>query len=595
MKSAVFSASGIPAVGDVPWGTHFCQFYRTRDDLVATLIPYFTAGLRNNEYCMWITSDPLPADDAKAEMLRLMPDFGEYLEKGQIEIHDHRQWYTPGESFSADRVLQQWTEKEQRAIDRGFGGVRLTGNTFWLERAIWNDFMSYEETVNRNFEKFRMIALCTYSLDTCTAEDILAVVRTHQFALSRRDGEWELIENSALKAAKEELRKLNDELEQRVLDRTSKLEDALKSRDQFLAMLAHELRNPLAPLRNGLHIVQMPSATPAHRDSAVKTMERQVQHMGRMVDDLLDVSRITRGKIQIRKQRTDLAPLVRSTVEDHRRLVEEAGQTLRVTLPDHPVWVSADPTRVAQVLSNLLNNAIKFSERQGVISVDLTLDGSGKSADLKVRDTGIGIDASMLARLFEPFAQADNTLARSRGGLGLGLALVKGITQLHGGTVAAQSDGPGTGSTFAVQLPVAPAPDTTTPGDADADLAQGAGRRVLIIEDNADTAESLRLLLQLMGHNAAVAHTGETGIEAARRLKPDVVLCDIGLPGMDGYAVASHLRDDEAMSKAFLVAVTGYGQDDDQRRARDAGFDLHLTKPADPNAIERLLNTLGRP
>jgi PAS domain S-box-containing protein len=394
--------------------------------------------------------------------------------------------------------------------------------------------------------------------------------------------------------AEEALRRARDELEARVHERTAALSDAnarlaeaARRKDEFLAMLAHELRNPLAPVRNALQILLLAEEDARLRERARAMMERQVVHMARLVDDLLDVSRITRGKIQLRQERVDFARLVQTAAEDRRRTLEDAGVALRVDVPDEPVWVTGDPTRLTQVVGNLLDNAAKFTDRGGRAEVAVARDAAARRAVLTVRDTGIGIDAAMLANLFDPFAQADRSLERTRGGLGLGLALVKGLAELHGGEVAAHSEGPGRGTEFTVRLPLA---DGAAAGGRAPGAPGRAGRlRVLVIEDGADAAESLRMLLDLMGHEALVARSGLEGVRAAAAVRPDVVLCDLGLPGLDGYGVARALRADPATAGARLIAVSGYGRDDDVRRALEAGFEQHLTKPVEPGLLRSLL------
>jgi PAS domain S-box-containing protein len=368
------------------------------------------------------------------------------------------------------------------------------------------------------------------------------------------------------------------------------LREADRRKDEFLAMLAHELRNPLAPIRNATQVIKLIGPADPNLAKARDMIDRQVAHVARLVDDLLDVSRITRGKILLRKERLHLVPLVRAAVEDHRALLEGTGLTLSVELPAGPLWVEGDPTRLAQVVGNLLHNANKFTDAGGHVAVRLAAETN--EAVLSVRDTGIGMGEDILARLFEPFSQADRSLDRSRGGLGLGLALVKGLAELHGGGVRAASAGPGKGSEFTVRIPLSRrAGRVIAPGGAG---APGRPLRVLVIEDHLDAAESLRMLLQLSGHEVAVAHAGKIGLELARSFRPDVVLCDIGLPGgMDGYAVAAAVRRDPELATLPLIALSGYGQEEDQRRARQAGFDRHLTKPVDPRLLEQLLGNIA--
>jgi two-component system CheB/CheR fusion protein len=368
------------------------------------------------------------------------------------------------------------------------------------------------------------------------------------------------------------------------------LDQAAQRKDEFLAMLGHELRNPLAPIRNCLQVLAMPNASEAQVERARATIERQVHHLTRLVDDLLDVSRISQGKILLRKEHLDLVALVRSTLEDHRGALVAAGLDLDVSLPEQPLWVSGDPTRLAQAVGNVLHNAGKFTDRGGRVAVLLGKEGS--EAVLAVRDTGIGIEPEVLTQLFEPFSQAPPGLDRSRGGLGLGLALVRRLVALHGGLVEAASEGLGRGAEVRLRLPLDESQPAAAP--APAAPAERRARRCLIIEDNLDAAESMALLLQLEGHAVELAADGAQGIARARQARPDIVMCDIGLPGgLDGYAVARALRADPQLAGTFLVALTGYGQVEDQRRAREAGFDVHLTKPADFAVLRRIIADLA--
>jgi PAS domain S-box-containing protein len=378
-----------------------------------------------------------------------------------------------------------------------------------------------------------------------------------------------------------------------VLDLTAlrRAEDALREagrrKDEFLAVLAHELRNPLAPIRNAVHMLRLIDPRDQRVRQARDMIERQVAHMTRLIDDLLDVSRIARGQVLLKKERCDLTVIVRQTVEDYRALLESGSLELILELPDQPVWITGDSTRLAQSVSNLLHNATKFTPPGGRVTVQVTEVNA--QARVSVRDTGIGLDAVMLKRIFAPFAQADQGLARSRGGLGLGLALVRGLVELHGGTVRGESEGIGLGAAFTLNLP------TTVEKHAPHDDSRPRSKsapcrlRVLLVEDNRDTAVSLKMLLEMFGHEVATAYSGRAGVEAARGFHPDTVLCDLGLPEMDGYEVARALRADPATAGVRLIAVSGYGQEEDRQRSREAGFDDHLVKPADPDVIALLL------
>jgi PAS domain S-box-containing protein len=366
------------------------------------------------------------------------------------------------------------------------------------------------------------------------------------------------------------------------------LKEADRQKNDWIAMLAHELRNPLAPIRNALHIMKMPGVNGGTVERARQMTERQVDHMVRLVDDLLDVSRIIRGRIELRKEPVELAVVVARAVETAQPIFDARGQELITSVPAEPVRLEGDPTRLAQVLSNLLNNAAKFSERPGRIW--LTADRQGAEAVLRVRDEGVGIRAELLPHVFEVFTQGDRSLERSQGGLGLGLTVVRKLVELHGGTVTAHSEGPGKGSEFVVRLPGVL--DTSAPAAAEA--APGAGRaararRVLVVDDNADAADSLAQLLRMQGHDVRVAYNGPEALAAAEEYRPEVVVLDIGLPGMSGYEVAGRLRQNPKFGRTLLVAVTGYGQQSDRRKSHDAGFDEHLVKPVDPHALQQAL------
>jgi PAS domain S-box-containing protein len=367
------------------------------------------------------------------------------------------------------------------------------------------------------------------------------------------------------------------------------LREADRRKDEFLAILSHELRNPLAPIRNSVYLLTRADPAGPQAARARQVIDRQTQHLTRLVDDLLDVTRISRGKIELQRVRLDLRDVVRKTADDVRSMFEQSGVELRLEHAAGPLWVDADPTRVAQVVGNLLHNAMKFTPHGGKVVVYAgPADGR---AEVIVRDTGIGLDPAELNTLFEPFAQADRTLARSQGGLGLGLALVRGLVQQHGGQVSAHSEGAGRGAEFRVSLPLAPADPAASERAA---VGAGAPRaRVLIIEDNPDAAQSLAEVLQLRGHDVRIAHDGRSGITAAAALVPDVVLCDIGLPDIDGYAVARALRANGALRDTRLVAVSGYAQPEDQERAREAGFVAYLAKPPHLDKLDELFPARG--
>lgn len=392
------------------------------------------------------------------------------------------------------------------------------------------------------------------------------------------------------KALEDSNRALQLEMAERRSAETA-LRAADQRKDEFLATLAHELRNPLAPLRTSLEILHKAGDDPQALRSAREVMERQLRQLVRLVNDLLDISRITTGKLTLKKESIELAEVIGSAVEAARPLIEQRGHRLDIALPPAPVLLAADFTRLAQVFMNLLNNAAKFTDPGGTIS--LSAEREGGDVVVTVRDTGIGIGADMLPRVFEMFAQADRSLERAQAGLGVGLTLVKHLAELHGGSVSVHSDGAGRGSTFVVRLPAGaqlPAPRT-------APVAPGAlpvrGRRVLLADDNEDFVDSLALLLRESGHEVKVAHDGQAALAAAAEFMPEFAFLDIGLPQLNGYELARALAAAPATRDIVLVAVTGWGQESDRQRARDAGFVEHLVKPVAVEAIAQILQKHG--
>ena len=368
------------------------------------------------------------------------------------------------------------------------------------------------------------------------------------------------------------------------------LQAADRRKDEFLATLAHELRNPLAPIRNAVQVLKAKGTVDPDAGWVPEVVERQLQHMSRLLEDLLDVSRIAHDKLELRKQPVELADVVRTAIETSRPLLDEAGHELRVSLPPGPVHLEADPVRLAQVFSNLVGNAAKYTRPGGHIGLSGTLRGD--ELVVSVTDDGIGISAEMLPRVFDIFSQAERALERSQGGLGVGLSLVRGLLELHGGRVEARSDGPGKGSEFIVRLPVrSPRARAGAPAPAPA-AAAGTARRLLIVDDLRDSADSLAMLMRIMGHEVTTAYDGDEAIARAGELRPDAVVLDIGMPKPNGFDVCRHIRAQPWGKMTLLVALTGWGREDDRRHTEDAGFDHHLVKPVDPHALVALLAAL---
>jgi two-component system CheB/CheR fusion protein len=372
-------------------------------------------------------------------------------------------------------------------------------------------------------------------------------------------------------------------------DAQRRLEEADRRKTEFLALLAHELRNPLGPIRHAVKILRAKEPSPSELDWATSIIDRQAEHMSRLVEDLLDVSRITRGTIVLRSERVDLATVVKSAIEGATAAINKSGHQLVVTLPAEPIYVDGDPTRLAQILTNLIDNAVKYTERGGRIIVTAARDG--QSAEIRVKDTGVGIAPELLPLIFDMFTQADLPSERSQGGLGVGLALVERLVKLHGGTVSARSEGLGMGSEFTIQLPLAVKAGTPLPRTEPSAAEQPSEGhcRALVVDDNEDSAESLALLLRTMGHDVRTAYNGADALSAAATFHPDIAIMDIGLPRMSGYEVAARLREEPWASNLVLVALTGWGQETHRRRSAESGFKHHLTKPVDLDVLQRIL------
>lgn len=373
------------------------------------------------------------------------------------------------------------------------------------------------------------------------------------------------------------------------------LRDADRRKDEFLATLAHELRNPLAPLRNSVQILKMSRVDSETLQQTRDMMERQVQHLVRLVDDLLDVSRVMRGKIELRREHIEMATIVARAVETATPFIEGPGHQLEISLPDESLRLYADPVRLVQVVGNLLTNAAKYSEANGHIWLRARREGN--EAVLSIKDTGIGIAPDMLPHVFELFVQADSATSKAQGGLGIGLTLVKNLVELHKGNVSARSEGLGKGAEFIVRLPLSfPEQNLMTSTDESETMPESliVSHRLLVVDDNYDAAMSLAILLRLMGHTVEVAHDGSAAVQIVRSSKPDLVFLDIGMPGMDGYEVARQIRGTPGLERTVLAALTGWGQQEDRRRTAEAGFDYHLVKPPEPELIQQLISGLPK-
>ena len=395
---------------------------------------------------------------------------------------------------------------------------------------------------------------------------------------------------AALRARRRQYQIRDQLIELRQADEALRLADRRK--DEFLATLAHELRNPLAPLRSALQIMELKGGQDAQQTRMIAMMDRQMTVMVRLIDDLLDVARISSGKVTLQRQRLDMRDVIQVAVEAANPAIAAVGHRLQIVEPDEPAFVMGDATRLAQVIGNLLNNSTKYTPPGGELRLIVMLEPD--TVVISVQDNGAGIPAAVVERVFDMFAQVNRTLDRAQGGLGIGLSLVRRLLDMHGGSIKATSAGVDCGSTFTIRLPRLVEPVAEPSDPIEVASPDGASRRlrILVVDDNRDAADMLALLLEAGGHEVQTAYDGATAIESALRHRPRVVFCDIGMPGMSGHEVATQLRTDGAHATAALVAVTGWGTDEDKRKAREAGFDFHLTKPVDPRAIEAVLDRL---
>jgi len=419
----------------------------------------------------------------------------------------------------------------------------------------------------------------------------------YEHRVRRRDGKWRVCSIRAVPVlnADQTIREwvgVHTDITERKQDEAklrqlaAEMSEADRRKDEFIATLAHELRNPLAPIRNGLQVIKLAGANDTV-EQARTMMERQLTQMVRLLDDLLDVNRISRGKIELRTERVEIRAVIDAAVETSRPLIEEAGHDLVVAMPDERIFVDGDATRLAQVVSNLLSNSAKYMHRGGHIRLTVRRDSEGVA--VSVADEGIGIPPAMLDMVFVMFTQVDRTLEKTSGGLGIGLSLVKGLVEMHGGTIEARSDGEGKGSEFVVQLPVAIEASKPPEVDIEESKTVKSSLRILVVDDNRDGANSLAMMLKIMGNDTRTAYDGQAGVDVAGEFRPDVILLDIGLPKLNGHEASRYIREQSWGKGVVLIAVTGWGQDEDRRRSQEAGFDHHMVKPVDPKVLMKMI------
>jgi signal transduction histidine kinase/ActR/RegA family two-component response regulator len=604
-------------IGRLRQGDHLCLIYDSAIEKLAALVPFLRTGLARGERSLFLGTLPSCRAIERTLVSEGIP-VGREIDRGALVLLSDRDSWLDRGRFDPNSFKDLLRRAEQQAMDDGFSGLRATWDVAWLlENVPGADlWIAFEAGLNAFLSGSRTSALCRYPRSRSAAALLEDVLRTHPLALighqvcpnafyeppemvvghSTPDErvDWMIAQVRRARVNEEKL----EDLSLRLAQKGAALERADRAKEELLAMLAHELRNPLGTISNAIQVLRLKGEGDETWHRAIDAAERQVLHQALLVDDLLEASRVTRGEVELHCEALDLAELVKETVEGYRETIRHARLELDLELPDGPLPVQGDRLRLSQALANLLHNACKFTPPGGRVTVRACRAGDGR-IELSVRDTGQGIAPEILPHIFEVFTQADRSLDRAQGGLGVGLAVVKGLVEMHGGEARATSAGLGRGSEITLLLPLdqgasltAPAPDLAE-APILVDTPNAAHRRILVVEDNPDAAATLRDFLELSGHEVETANSGADGVQAAREFHPEVVLCDLGLPGMDGYQVAAALRRDPETASAKLIAVTGYGREEDRRKSKEAGFDLHLTKPVDPVQLRLLLQAEG--
>jgi signal transduction histidine kinase len=584
---------------------HRLQFYEDDDFLCRSVAQYIAEGLSANQPVIAIATSA-HVDGVTRHLERRGIDVSTSIERSQLVLLDAR--------LTLDRLLVNGMPDETRFsavigdLVRTLSGspdvktVRAYGE---MVDVLWRDgdpaaALALEGLWNDLGRTHALSLLCSYAIDSVADPSLTILLGqacdAHARVLPAESYTRETDDQGRARQIgllQQRARALELELEHRkelelALRRAEQeLREADRRKDEFLATLAHELRNPLAPLQNAVHILRGLPPSGEQASFATEVIDRQVRHMTRLVDDLLDLSRITTGRLELRRSCIELGDVIRAAVETSRPVIESAGHELTVVPPSKPVYVDGDFTRLAQVVANLLNNAAKYTEPGGTISISVELQGN--DAVVSVRDSGMGIPPDMLVRVFDIFTQVDRTHARAQGGLGIGLTLAKRLIERHGGSITAESAGVGQGSTFVIRLTAVEAPQSHDHDAATSPLPSPAARRVLVVDDNVDAAETMGMLLEFMGHEVRTVYDGVEAVAAAKATKPDVVLLDIGLPGLSGHEVARTIREQSWSERTLIIALSGWGQETDRLRSREAGFDLHLVKPVDQETLAQAL------
>lgn len=575
-------------------GDHVCMIYENAAEQMAALVPFIQAGLEQNDLCVYIVD----GEDCR-EVAEALEAGGIAVARegaaGRLLLLTQREVYLKHGRFDPETVIAFLEEKTKEAVAAGFRGLRITGEMSWAqgEESGCERLIEYEARLNCFFPGQRVVAICQYHRRRFPAEAIRDVLRTHPVAvlgsqvcpnlfyeppelILEQQGEdfrvdWMIRQLKQTRASEQALQEVN-----------SLLETANARKDEFLAMLGHELRNPLAAISNGIALLGLGTLDQEGAARVQKTIEHQMKNITRLVDDLLDVARVTRGKISLNRAPVDLIKVVRSAVHFLEGEILAQRHEVNLNLPEDAVFVEGDETRLEQIVSNVLQNAVRYTPPGGSISVNL--DADGQQATLRVTDNGIGMPPELLRNAFELFAQGERGLSRKEGGLGIGLTLARTLTELHNGAIEAKSAGPGQGTTVLIRLPVLE--DARSEVSAPAPASKISNLHVLLVEDNEAVAQTLAMLIEQLGQRVTVAPDGETALDQARALAPDLVLLDIGLPGINGYDVCKRLRALYG-NEIPIVALTGYGASD---RSREARFSEYCTKPLSLNALLHLIN-----
>lgn len=598
--------SGIESLGEVKWGSHFCHFYDDNLDLSDALVPFFKAGLQNNEQCLWITAEPLLAHEAEQMLRKSVPNLKTYLDRGQLEIYNFEDWYLRQGSQNADAVLSSWIKREQLCLEQGRKGLRLTGNTFWLERENWRAFSEYEAKVNENFVKHRIVGLCSYCLSKTTSQDVFDVVRNHDFALLRDGGTWELLESVRNDLSKNHLNQLSVDLKENLRKAKQVAESASRLKTDFLAHMSHEIRTPLGAIVGFADLLRDEKTTELDRETYLSAIERNGRSLSKLVDDILDLSKIEADSLIIEKVSFEPLPLIDELATLFVPLAKPKNIDFKVFVDANlPKTCHSDPLRVKQVLVNLINNALKFTDAGEVRIIFECFEGIDKSTMIRVlvADSGLGIPKDQQENLFLPFSQGDGSITKRFGGTGLGLYVSKRLAHLLGGNVYLKSSEEGEGSVFVAtfqadlierkDLPeqaLSPALDGETPKEKIANsVGKLSGFRVLLVEDNFDNQILVSSFLRSTGVNLSIASNGKEGVEKCQSQDFDTILMDLQMPVMDGYKALMIIR--ERGYRGPVLALTAYAMKDEKERALQSGFDEHMSKPLNR---ETLISTLER-